>query len=112
MAGDLGALRPETRTDHALEGLELSLRHLVPAGQIVGREQEHLLDPGFVSRLEEALGAALGRAEEAEGIGDPARPVFGDRRGVEGLAEVEAGFGEPAQVRRGLVRIIRPGWPG
>jgi len=62
MADDLSALRPETGTDHVLEGLELGLWHLVAAGQIVGREQEHLLDPGFVPRLEEALGAPLRRA--------------------------------------------------
>ena len=70
---DSSALRAEAGADHALERGDLGLRHFVATGQVVGREQEHLLDPGLLARLQEALGAALGRAEEAERVGD-ARP--------------------------------------
>src|SRR4030095_11523056 len=58
----------ETRADHARKGLDLRLRHGVPPGQVMGGEQEHVLDSRVFLRLQESLRAAFGRAEAAAGI--------------------------------------------
>src|SRR5919108_2150899 len=92
-------LSPETRADHARKGLDLGLRHVVAPGQVMGGEQEHVLDSRLLSRLEEALRTALRRAEEAEGIGNAVRLILGYRRGIERLPELEPGVPEPAEVR-------------
>jgi hypothetical protein len=49
----------ETRADHSLKSLYLGFWHLVAAGEIVSREQEHLLNACFLSRLQKTLCATL-----------------------------------------------------
>jgi hypothetical protein len=52
-------LSPETWTDHCRKCLYLGLRHLVGSSKVMGGKQERLLNPCFLSRLQEALSATF-----------------------------------------------------
>src|SRR5690348_528312 len=82
----------KSRPDHVSESLQLGLRHGIAAGEVVGREQEDVLDVSFLLRLQEALGAPLRRTEQAERVGDALSLILGNRRRVVRLGEIEAGF--------------------
>src|SRR3954471_22833827 len=80
----------ESLADHFCKSLQRSLRHVIAAGEVMRREQEHVLDARFLARLQQPLGATLRRPEQPERIGDAARLVLGDRRRIMRLAKLEA----------------------
>lgn len=53
------ALSPETWTDHSFEGLNLGIWHLVGSSEVMGGKQERMLNPRFLSRLQEPVCATL-----------------------------------------------------
>jgi hypothetical protein len=53
------ALSPETWTDHSFEGLNLDIWHLVGSSEVMGGKQERMLNPCFLSRLQEPVCATL-----------------------------------------------------
>lgn len=101
------ALSPETRADHPLKSLDLSFRHLVGSGEVMGGKQEHLLNACFLSRLQEALCATLWWTEQSKCIRNLARPSLRYRSGIVRFFEFEARFLEPTKVRR--ARIVQKG---
>src|SRR5690242_4707591 len=88
------------RPDHVGKNPQRALRHLVTAGEVVRREQEDVIDAGFLACLQEPLGTTLGRSEQPERIGDSTGLALGYRRRVMRLAKLEARLREPAQIRR------------
>jgi hypothetical protein len=88
-------LSHETRANYARKGLDLGLRHGIAPGQVMGGEQEHVLDSRLFPRLQESLRAAFRRAEEAEGIGNAVRLILGYRCGIERLPELDPGIPKP-----------------
>jgi hypothetical protein len=48
-----GASPAQSAADHVGKGLQLGLRHVVAAGEVMPWEQERVLDAGLLSRLQE-----------------------------------------------------------
>src|SRR5262245_45796134 len=63
----------EFRPDHLGKSLQRGLRHVVAAGEVMSREQEHVLNTCFLPRLQEALCTTLWWAEKSKRIGNLAR---------------------------------------
>ena len=57
------ALSSKTWADHSFKGRDLGFWHLVGSSEVMGGKQERLLNPCFLSRLQEALCATLGWSE-------------------------------------------------
>ena len=72
-----------------MECVHLGLWHRIAAGKIVRGEQEHIVYTGFIARLQQSIGAALGRAEQAESVGYGARTILGDGGGIVRVGNVE-----------------------
>src|SRR5262245_37393736 len=67
------------------------------------REQEHVLDACLFARLQKALGTTFRRAEQSKCIGNLARVILGDCRGIVGRLKLEAGLLQPAKIRRARI---------
>ena len=48
---ETGCLSSKSRSDYFRKSLQLGLRHVVAAGEVMSREQEHMLDACFLPRL-------------------------------------------------------------
>jgi len=46
-------------TDDLFEGDDLGLRHIVAAGKVVRREQEYIVNTGFLARTQKSLRTTL-----------------------------------------------------
>ena len=63
------------------------------------REQEHMLNPCVLPRLQESLCTTFRRAEQSKCICNSARLILGDGGGIVRVLELEAGGPEPAKIR-------------
>jgi hypothetical protein len=88
----------KSRADHVGKSPQRGLRHIVAAGEVVSREQEHVLNAGFFAGLQEPLGTTLRRPEKPERIGDLTGLVLGDRRRIMRLRKLEACLRKPAKI--------------
>jgi len=59
MRGCIPALSAEPGADHSLKSPYLGFWHLVGSSEVMGGKQEDLLNPCFLSRLQEAVCTTL-----------------------------------------------------
>jgi hypothetical protein len=93
------SLSSKPRPDHSLKSLNLGLRHVVAALEVMRREQEHVLDACLFPCLQEALRATFRRTEQSECIGNLARLILRDCRGIVRWLELEPGLFQPVKIR-------------
>src|SRR5262245_18455702 len=98
-----GALSSEPRADHPFKSLNLGLRHVVAAREVMRREQEHVLNARLFPRLQKALGTTFRRTEQSKCIGNSPRLILTQRRRIVRWLELEAGLFQPVKIRRARI---------
>src|SRR5215470_9984633 len=74
------------------------------------REQEHMLDACLFPCLQKALRATFRRAEQPECIGNLARLMLRDCRGIVRWLELEPGLFQPVKIRCARIGEKRLTW--
>src|SRR5262249_18087935 len=67
------------------------------------REQEHVLNACLLPSLQQALGTTFRRAEQSKGIGNSARLILGQCRGIVRWLKLEPGLLQPVKIRRARI---------
>ena len=74
------------------------------------REQEHVLNACLLSRLQKALGTTFRRTEQSKCIGNLARLILGQCRGIVRRLKLEPGLLQPVKIRRARIGEKRLTW--
>jgi len=85
-----GSLSFEPRPDDSLKSLDLSLRHVVAAFQVVSREKEHVLNACLFPSLQQALGTTFRRTKESKCVGNLLGSILRDCRRIVALLKLES----------------------